>query len=440
MFLHIGIDDTDSPEGGCTTYIAALLIERLTKLGIVFRDYPILLRLNPNAPWKTRGNASICIRIDIKDEIIEKAENLVIETVENCAEFDCENTNPGIVFHYGNIPCSYKEFSKKAVQSIVTLKTADNLIQENNANSRGYKNRRGIIGALAAIGGTLTGDHTYELLTYRTKENRGLPRKVDEGTVKDMDLKYQKNTFNNLDLDKKNILITPRGPDPVLYGIRGETAKDVHMASMMLKTSEPIERWVIFVSNQGTDAHLTFTKKISDLKTNQPGIIQCKVGKKPEIIRGGHVIFSVHDNSGEIDCAAYEPTGDFRKIVKELIPGDLVIAYGGINLTDKGKTLNLEKISVINLVEDVTYINPTCPKCGSRMESMGKEAGYRCKKCGYRDKTIEKERIVKDRKIGNGLYVVPPNAQRHLTKPLKRYGKEKNKRLKILYQNFYKSF
>jgi len=33
MLLHIGIDDTDSPRGGCTTYIAALLVERLLELG-----------------------------------------------------------------------------------------------------------------------------------------------------------------------------------------------------------------------------------------------------------------------------------------------------------------------------------------------------------------------------------------------------------------------
>ena len=27
--MHIGLDDTDSTKGGCTTYLAALLIEKL---------------------------------------------------------------------------------------------------------------------------------------------------------------------------------------------------------------------------------------------------------------------------------------------------------------------------------------------------------------------------------------------------------------------------
>ncbi|MFQ6120645.1 MAG: hypothetical protein ACE5KE_12285, partial [Methanosarcinales archaeon] len=34
MKLHIGIDDTDSPEGGCTTYIGAIIIDILKEKGI----------------------------------------------------------------------------------------------------------------------------------------------------------------------------------------------------------------------------------------------------------------------------------------------------------------------------------------------------------------------------------------------------------------------
>ncbi|MDH5495599.1 MAG: DNA-binding protein, partial [Candidatus Bathyarchaeota archaeon] len=62
VVLHIGFDDTDSPRGGCTTYIAALLVEKLQKLGATFNDYPNLIRLNPNVPWKTRGNGALCLR------------------------------------------------------------------------------------------------------------------------------------------------------------------------------------------------------------------------------------------------------------------------------------------------------------------------------------------------------------------------------------------
>jgi tRNA(Ile2)-agmatinylcytidine synthase len=47
-----------------------------------------------------------------------------------------------------------------------------------------WKNRRGLIGALAAIGGTLEEDHTYELLTYRVSENRGKKRLINNESVR----------------------------------------------------------------------------------------------------------------------------------------------------------------------------------------------------------------------------------------------------------------
>ncbi len=71
-----------------------------------------------------------------------------------------------------------------------------------------------------------------------------------------MDKQTQPYTFNNVDLKKSRVIITPRGPDPILFGIRGETAEIVKKAFELVKPLEPIERWVIFRSNQGTDAHL----------------------------------------------------------------------------------------------------------------------------------------------------------------------------------------
>ena len=61
--MHIGLDDTDSTRKGCTTYITALLVEKLERLGVKFLDYPSLVRLNPNVPWKTRGNGALCLRL-----------------------------------------------------------------------------------------------------------------------------------------------------------------------------------------------------------------------------------------------------------------------------------------------------------------------------------------------------------------------------------------
>ena len=94
---------------------------------------------------------------------------------------------------------------------------------------------------MAAIGNTLIQqDFTYELLTYRSKENLGLPRKIDEEAVfissEDTEI------FNSIDFETKRILIAPHGPDPVLFGIRGETSKSVLNAFKNMK----IFHWIFW--------------------------------------------------------------------------------------------------------------------------------------------------------------------------------------------------
>ena len=55
--LHIGIDDTDSVDGGCTTWVATEIIRELSDFDLI--GAPRLVRLNPNVPWKTRGNGAV---------------------------------------------------------------------------------------------------------------------------------------------------------------------------------------------------------------------------------------------------------------------------------------------------------------------------------------------------------------------------------------------
>src|SRR5712691_1402282 len=62
MVLWIGVDDTDSLRGMCTTFLATEIIRDLTKDHDLI-GYPRLVRLNPSIPWKTRGNGAICIRV-----------------------------------------------------------------------------------------------------------------------------------------------------------------------------------------------------------------------------------------------------------------------------------------------------------------------------------------------------------------------------------------
>jgi len=426
VLLHIGFDDTDSPSGGCTTYIAARLVEELIRLGARFVDYPNLLRLNPNVPWKTRGNGAVCLRVEIEEGLGETARRVVLEHIEEHSDFQCDNTNPGVVFLEGEVPQGIIDFSHSVVRRVVTLEDAKSVIDGNGASAVGFKNMRGIIGGLAAIGGLREGDHTYEFLGYRLPENWGTLRKVDPGSVVRMDKATGGSTFNNVDPETEKVLIAPNGPDPVLFGVRGEDPSAVREAGLMVD-SEPLERWVVFRTNQGTDAHLGPQTTIDSLAPYNPGVIQGLVTEAPRTIKGGHVFVGLTDGTGNVECAAYEPTGSFRWIVRGLILGDRVRAYGGVRgeASPERPTFNLEKLEVLELARDIREENPRCPECGGSMESMGREKGFRCRGCGFRGAGMAKVPVERERELAPGLYMTPPRAQRHLMKPRVRYGREK---------------
>ena len=426
--MHIGLDDTDSTKGGCTTYLAALLIEELEKFHVEFTDYPGLIRLNPNVPWKTRGNGALCLRFKYEEKFEEQIKESATTLWEQNSAIKEKGTDPGIVFLKGQaIPEELGVFAKKTETGIVTLKEAVALIRKFGAEACGFNSCRGIIGALAAIGEILNCDYTYELIAYRAPQNWGSKRKVDEASIFEMDKKLQPYTFNNVDCEKRRVIITPRGPDPILFGIRGESPEIVKKAYGMINPLESVERWVIFRSNQGTDAHLKPVEALSSLKPYSSVIVKGVVAQNPRIVPLRHVIFSIKDNSAEVDCAAYEPTGSLRKIARDLIVGDNIEVYGAVHkpTRDKPLTINLEKINILNLASKTVFENPLCPSCGKRLKSMGKNQGFRCEKCGAEYSDLTKKESALHRTLKAGLYVTSTRSQRHLTKPLRRYGLEK---------------
>jgi tRNA(Ile2)-agmatinylcytidine synthase len=177
QIMYIGFDDTDSTRRGCTTYVSALLVEKLQKLNVVFMDYPKLVRLNPNVPWKTRGNGALCIKIKHEAGLEGKIKELAIRLVEEYSDLGFKGTNPGVVFFQKEkISEEIKIFAKNAIIGIVTLEEARGLIQKFGGEALGFKNCRGIIGALSAVGEAFEGDHTYELIAYRLPENCGSKR------------------------------------------------------------------------------------------------------------------------------------------------------------------------------------------------------------------------------------------------------------------------
>jgi len=399
--MYIGIDDTDSKEGMCTTYMAKLIIDRFGCEG-----YPRLIRLNPNIPYKTRGNGALSF-------VSEGDKDEIIEMLVKYSHYKKENTNPGIVF-MEKIPLSLKKFSLKALHENIEIKDALNYIEKNKIDYFALGNKRGVIGALAAVGMELH-DHTYELIAYRERSRFGKKREIDVKSVIEMDKKYYPLVFDNYDYRNKHLCIAPNSPCPVLYGIRGESPEILEKAQKMIK-SEKIDKKQIFLTNQGTDMHLV-TKRISEVREFESVILRGEVSQNPVTIEGGHVIFRIRDEM-EIFCAAYEPTKEFRDVIRKLIIGDIVRVYGGVKYT-RGLTVNLEKIEILKLAKKYEIRKRKC-ECGGTLKSKGKGV-YRCKKCG---KKVKLKGIEIKREIKEGFYEVPPSARRHLSKPLCRYQKQ----------------
>jgi tRNA(Ile2)-agmatinylcytidine synthase len=184
-YLYIGIDDTDSPDGMCTTYLASQIINEFANNGIELVDYPRLIRLNPFARHKTRGNGGVALKI-LNDSKADLAKQIVLDKVEKLSMFDCDNTNPGVIFYDGEITPEMEDYAFRAIYEFITIDEAEEFGKSVGCEIHKFKKGRGIIGSIAAIGLPLS-DCTYELLAYRAPENFGTPRQIDYDSVYEMD-------------------------------------------------------------------------------------------------------------------------------------------------------------------------------------------------------------------------------------------------------------
>lgn len=430
VLVHVGVDDVDSLKGGCTTHFASLLIEELEGK-VRFLDYPRLIRLNPGVPWKTRGNGAVGLTFETRDpeQITTLIEDLLKEYVESLS---LNFNQPVAIVLVGSVPWRIKSLSLKAISDIVLPETVLKAIKSLKCKLIFYdKTRiRGVVGAASAIGLDLEfGDYTFELLTFRKRDFWGKPRRYNFESVLMFDEKFRNETFLNVDYEVGKALIFPSGSDPVLYGVRGERVEALLEALSIIEVYEPIDRWVIFRSNQGTDMHLK-RRSISNLKPYQTCIIEGVVTSNPTVIRGGHVIFKVSNSSGAIDVAAYKPTGRLALECKKLIAGDIVRVGGVVRPSSSkhGLTLNLEKLWILKLAEKYRLENPKCPKCKARMKSAGRNKGFKCPKCKYRSSSIGKVKIVESRELKLGLVTPCLRAFKHLMKPPSRIGREKRRK------------
>jgi tRNA(Ile2)-agmatinylcytidine synthase len=422
--LHIGFDNTDSIRRRCTTHLAFKIISYLVQdRDVKFIDYPLLIRLNPNIPWKTRGNGAICLRIAARkpESTIDYIKNAILtySDIENGA-------NPGLVIHENiRIPNSVRFFSYTALYNVLNMHEASKVAEKEGISCYRYGNGHGVIGALAAIGSLLEADHTFESISYRKHYNLGTPRHLDRQTVMRMNVETFPRTFNNVDPQQSRILISPRGPDPVFCGIRGEDPAIVIKSLILVNPSEKLDGYTVFRTNQGTNMHLQNRLTLSEVKPYMAGYTRGTICRTPKVIQGGHVLFEICDAAGgSYPVAVYEPTG-LGVLASRLAIGDLVdIGYGVRGGEEKNSSiLNVEYLSILSLKSIVIPINPVCRKCKKRMKSEGRGKGYQCERCKF--KTFEKCNVTKPRNLIPGMYLPVIRSHRHLTKPMQRFGQEK---------------
>jgi tRNA(Ile2)-agmatinylcytidine synthase len=405
----------------CTTFLCYRAVKHLLAGGDTsLFDYPHLIRLNPNIPWKTRGNAALSLQLETnldRREVFSFFKRLISKYATS------DRANSGLVVYEGiSIPQEIEQFSRRALYSVMSLREAREIARKNNIETFELRRGQGLVGALASIGNLLRGDHTFELIAYR--KNIAMKRKIDLDKIVAMSEKRFPDSFSNYDEEHNRVMILPHGPDPVLCGIRGETPDSVLRAFSDLLPVDNLAGYMIFRTNQATGEHLPQKIDLDAATPYTSGTVIGSVLSNPTTEEGGHVFFTLGNKDGQITCASYEPTAEFRRAVQALAEGDLVEVAGGIRKPTSlhPKVLNLELIRPLRLRRVVIYSNPKCPNCEMSLKSKGKNQGFECDRCSYKANGVIKSRKIIKRKVTCDLYIPPVKAHRHLTKPLHRYS------------------
>lgn len=421
--LNIGLDDTDSPKGMCTTYLAYKIADVIKREKGRFLDYPRLIRFNPNIPWKTRGNGAVSMRIRTGNPAAIKQK--ITKMVRQYS--DTENgANPGLVFYENSeIPSELRDFSRNALWRLIHRDNAKKFAVKNSLETFHLGNGQGLVGAIGAIGYVFD-DSTVELICYRKKPMFGRTRKISVHSVKKMQENTYPETFSSYDAKRKKILMAPHGPDPVFYGLRGENPAALCSASQSIEFDEKLDGHMVFRSNQGTGDHLKNRIDVHELAPYASGTVDGVVGKPPLMHVGGYVTFALRCDGVDVNCAVYRPTG-MSSVALALMPGDRIRVGGGVRKSTRRhpRTINVELIDVLELKARIISSNPPCKKCGKNMKSKGKNQGFFCSRCKTRSDGKIYKRMPRD--IRRQRYIPVVSAHRHLTRPTQRAGKSNRK-------------
>src|SRR5208283_4222410 len=143
--LTIGVDDTDSKEGGATFALALALLTHISAGRTVLPISHHVVMLNDKIINKTAGNSASYIEVAVQPSRIERVMAKSRDFVEN------EALSPewGLAFLTGmTIPQNLREYGRKVREEVVDRATAEEAAQKSGAVLSGGN---GVIGALGAV-------------------------------------------------------------------------------------------------------------------------------------------------------------------------------------------------------------------------------------------------------------------------------------------------
>jgi tRNA(Ile2)-agmatinylcytidine synthase len=404
----LAVDDTDAPDGMCTTYLARLLPDALEA---PLARRPRLVRLHPAAPWKTRGNGAVVLPLETDRDpqaIVDEAAPLVEDRAAPSA-------SPALAA--SEAPLDAQTYLR-GVRELLDPDWGRARLEAGDAAAAAPGGDRALVGCAAALGWRPRDPDrpaSWTLLAHRRPERWDEPRDVPQERIRAL-AEEEPALFDNLDRDV-DLACVPASPGPVLYGLRAASPAPLREARQDLPTPEGVTL-TLFATNQASDDHLV-RRAVADLEPNVGAVVRGRVADDPWRDEAGHVFAPLDgENGARIRLAAFEPTKAFRHAVTALAPGDRIEAHGLVRPGPDEPALHLGRMRVLQAPpRQETAANPACPGCGSRMGSAGADAGYRCRDCGTEAPEEAAEARTRERDLEPGWYEVPPEARRHLARP-----------------------
>ena len=381
--MLLALDDTDSPEGGCTTALVGPLLEALGPDAAA--GPPRLVRLHPNNPWKTRGNAAVVL--DLRDDLDPVAVLATAETLVRAAARHTPGKGAGLLVLDRQPEATWYW---RGVQGQLDQDEVREAIGEHLRATTG--NGRGLIGAWCAAAWRPERP-TWERISYRAPERIGTPRAVDVGRIAQVESRWP-SLFDCYDRVNEHAVMVPHTRCPVLFGLRATAPADLDRAASGL-AQEPVAWSTLFVTNQASDDHVT-----DDV------LRPVRLTERPRAQRGGHVLArGLLDDGTPRQLIAFEPTGGLRAALLQARADDVVLPCG--SLVDGA--VHLEKVLHVPAARRARV---ACPSCGAALRSTGRGAPLRCRGCGHR----QAARMVQDAAQWHEADV---SARRHLARPLR---------------------